>query len=76
MLMPRKKSIRITSGKKVSTEYTLTLGNYKVVDTYVGSQPLTYTQGSHQIILALEKAMEGSGKTLFFKVKVLDIQCP
>lgn len=53
------KGITIQSGKKVSIEYTLKLENKEIVDTNVGKQPLTYTQGSHAIIPGLEKAMEG-----------------
>lgn len=53
------KIMTITAGKKISIEYTLTLENKEVVDTNVGSQPLTYVHGSDQIIPGLEKAMEG-----------------
>ena len=49
----------ITPGKSVSIEYTLTLEDKKVVDTNVGGEPLTYVQGSSQIIPGLETAMEG-----------------
>ncbi|MGC9325909.1 MAG: FKBP-type peptidyl-prolyl cis-trans isomerase [Desulfomonilia bacterium] len=50
----------ITAGKNVSIEYTLRLENHSdVVDTNVGGQPLTYVQGSNQIIPGLEKALEG-----------------
>jgi FKBP-type peptidyl-prolyl cis-trans isomerase SlyD len=49
----------ITSAKKVTIEYALTLENKEVVDTNVGKDPLTFEQGSHQIIPGLEKAIEG-----------------
>ncbi|MFQ5532679.1 MAG: peptidylprolyl isomerase [Candidatus Methylomirabilales bacterium] len=53
----------VSSGTKVSIEYTLRLKEDKdteaVIDTNVGSEPLTYVQGSHQIIPGLEKALEG-----------------
>lgn len=49
----------ITTGKTVSIEYTLTLENKEVVDTNVGNDPLTYVQGSSQIIPGLENAMDG-----------------
>lgn len=53
----------VSSGTKVSIEYTLSLTKDKkdevVIDTNVGSDPLTYVQGSHQIIPGLEKALEG-----------------
>src|SRR4030067_864206 len=49
----------ISGGKEVSIEYTLKLEDQSVVDTNVGGEPLVYVQGSHQIILGLEKAVEG-----------------
>ena len=49
----------ISEGKKVSIEYTLTLEDNSVADTNVGAEPLTFAQGSHQIIPGLEKEMEG-----------------
>lgn len=52
-------NMTITTGKTVSIEYTLTLENKEVVDTNVGSDPLTYVQGSSQIIPGLEKELEG-----------------
>src|SRR5215831_13043208 len=50
---------KVTEGKLVSLEYTLTLDDKTVVDSNVGDKPLTYTHGSHQIIPGLEKALEG-----------------
>ncbi|MFO7751358.1 MAG: peptidylprolyl isomerase [Desulfobacteraceae bacterium] len=49
----------VTQGKKVSMEYTLTLDNEQVVDTNKGKEPLTFENGSNQIVPGLEKAMEG-----------------
>ncbi len=49
----------VSKGKKVSIEYTLKLKDGTVVDTNVGKAPLTYIQGSGQIIPGLEKALEG-----------------
>jgi FKBP-type peptidyl-prolyl cis-trans isomerase SlyD len=51
--------VTVTSGEKISIEYTLTLENKEVADTNVGREPLTFEQGSHQIIPGLEKAIEG-----------------
>lgn len=48
----------ITAGRSVSMDYTLTVDN-QVVDTSVGKEPLTYTQGSQMIIPGLENALEG-----------------
>jgi len=49
----------VAEGKLVSLEYTLTLDDKSVVESNVGAKPLTYTQGSHQLIPGLEKALEG-----------------
>jgi len=49
----------ITDGHIVSLEYTLTLQNKEVLDSNVGRDPLTYTQGAHQIIPGLESALVG-----------------
>ncbi len=53
------KKMTVAEGKTIGIEYTLTLDDKQVVDTNVGGQPLTYVQGSHQIIPGLEKALEG-----------------
>jgi FKBP-type peptidyl-prolyl cis-trans isomerase SlyD len=49
----------ISEGKIVSITYTLTLDNGETVDSNVDAEPLTYTQGSDQLIPGLEKALEG-----------------
>ena len=49
----------VSQGKEVSLEYTLRLENKEVVDSNVGKDPLTYTQGTQQIIPGLEAALEG-----------------
>lgn len=49
----------VSDGKAVSIEYTLKLDDGSVVDTNVGNEPLTYTQGSSQIIPGLEEGLEG-----------------
>ena len=49
----------VSAGTKVSIEYTLRLEDKAVIDTNVGSDPLTYVHGSQQIIPGLEKALEG-----------------
>jgi FKBP-type peptidyl-prolyl cis-trans isomerase SlyD len=51
--------LSVSSGKKVSIEYTLTLENKEVADTNVGKEPLRFEQGSHKIIRGLEAAIEG-----------------
>ena len=49
----------VEAGKQISIEYTLSIDPEGVVDTNVDSDPLTYVQGSQQIVPALEKALEG-----------------
>ena len=43
----------------VSLDYSLHLGDGKVIDTSSGGEPLTYLHGSGQIIPGLEKQLEG-----------------
>jgi FKBP-type peptidyl-prolyl cis-trans isomerase 2 len=50
--------MKITSGKKASIEYTLTLENKEVADTNVGREPLTIEQGLHQINSGLEQPLK------------------
>ena len=49
----------ISLDNKVSIEYTLRLEDMSEIDTNVGSDPLTYVHGSHQIVPGLEKGLEG-----------------
>lgn len=49
----------VSKGKVVSLEYTVKLDDNEVVDTNVGKDPLTYTQGTNQIIRGVETAVEG-----------------
>jgi FKBP-type peptidyl-prolyl cis-trans isomerase SlyD len=50
---------RVSNGKQVSLEYTLKLDDKTVLESNVGKEPMTYTQGAHEIVPGLEKAMEG-----------------
>lgn len=49
----------VTSGKKVSIEYTLVLDDGTKADSNVGGEPLVYEQGASQILPALETALTG-----------------
>lgn len=49
----------VSKGKVVSLEYTVKLDDNEVIDTNVGKEPLTYTQGTNQIIRGVEAAVEG-----------------
>ncbi len=51
--------VTISRGKEVSMEYTLKLDDKQVIDSNVGTAPLTYSQGSNQIIPGLEKELNG-----------------
>lgn len=52
-------TIVIEKGRSVSIEYTLKLDDGTTVDTNVGEDPLTYTQGQSEILPALEEALLG-----------------
>jgi FKBP-type peptidyl-prolyl cis-trans isomerase 2 len=49
----------IENGNSVSIEYTLKLDDGTTVDSNVGQDPLTYTQGKGEILPALEEALLG-----------------
>ena len=49
----------IADGAKVTVEYTLALPDKTVLETNVGKEPISYTQGNHEIIPGLEKALAG-----------------
>lgn len=52
-------AMTVTNGKQVTLEYTMKLDDQSVVDTNVGGEPLKVTQGRHEVIPGLEKAIEG-----------------
>ncbi|MFH1855905.1 MAG: peptidylprolyl isomerase [Candidatus Omnitrophota bacterium] len=52
------KEMTIQNGKEVAINYTLTVDD-QVIDTSKDRGPLTYVQGSGQIIQGLDKALEG-----------------
>jgi FKBP-type peptidyl-prolyl cis-trans isomerase SlyD len=64
----------VEEGKQISIEYTLSIDPEGVVDTNVDSDPLTYVQGTQQIVPALEKALEGKavGDTVDVSIKAKD----
>ena len=49
----------INEGSRVSLEYTVNVVGGDTVDSNAGQDPLVYTQGEHEIIPALEKALTG-----------------
>lgn len=49
----------IADGTKVTVEYTLALPDKTVLESNVGREPISYTQGNHEIIPGLEKALAG-----------------
>ena len=49
----------VSNGKQVTLEYTMKLDDQSVVDSNVGGEPLKVTQGKHELVPGLEKALEG-----------------
>lgn len=60
----------ISQGRTVAITYTLTLDSGETVDSNVGGEPLTYTQGEEQLIFGLELALEGKQAGESLKVSV------
>lgn len=52
-------AMTVSHGKQVTLEYTLKLDDQSVVDSNVGREPLKVTQGKHELVPGLEKALEG-----------------
>lgn len=52
-------AIMIEEGRTVSIAYTLKLDDGTTVDSNIGADPLSYTQGGGQILPALEEALAG-----------------
>ncbi len=50
---------KISDGKAVHIDYTLTDDDGQVLDTSEGREPLSYLQGANNIIPGLENALEG-----------------
>jgi FKBP-type peptidyl-prolyl cis-trans isomerase SlyD len=49
----------VSTGKQVTLEYTMKLDDQSIVDSNVGKEPLKVTQGKHELVPGLEKAIEG-----------------
>ena len=58
----RKDMPTVVNGKNIFIEYTLKLDDDNVVDTNVGSAPMTFTHGKGQIVPGLEKELTGMKK--------------
>jgi len=54
--------VAVSAGRIVTVEYTLRLDDQSVLESNVGMEPLTYTQGAHEIVPGLESGMEGMRK--------------
>src|SRR5690606_5235877 len=52
-------SMQIAANKAVSIDYTLTNDAGEVIDSSAGGAPLVYLHGAGNIIVGLEKALEG-----------------
>lgn len=51
--------LTVGEGLRITLEYTLTLSDQNVVDSNVGQDPFTFTQGAHEIVPGLEKSLVG-----------------
>ena len=50
-------SMTVSNGKQVTLEYTLKLDDQSIVDTNVWGEPIKLTQGRHEVVPGLEKAL-------------------
>ena len=62
--------MKTTAGRVVTIHYTLTDDSGEVLDSNVGSEPLAYLQGHHNIVAGLEKALEAAEAGFKSKVTV------
>ncbi|MFI5290940.1 MAG: peptidylprolyl isomerase, partial [Polyangia bacterium] len=51
--------VKIGRDRVVCIDYTIRLASGQVVETSVGSEPLTYLQGRRQIVPGVEHAVDG-----------------
>lgn len=51
--------MKISKDRVVCMDYTIRLGNGRVVESSVGQEPLTYMHGRRQIVPGVERAIEG-----------------
>jgi len=51
--------VKISKDRVVCMDYTIRLGNGRVVESSVGQEPLTYLHGRRQIVPGVEKAIDG-----------------
>jgi FKBP-type peptidyl-prolyl cis-trans isomerase 2 len=58
----QRKNMKITDGATVVIDYTLRLKNGEVIESTQDDEPVTYTQGSGEIIDGLEQAVNGLEK--------------
>jgi FKBP-type peptidyl-prolyl cis-trans isomerase SlyD len=56
---PSQPSLAVAPGYKISLEYTLTDDKGEQIQSNKGEAPLVYTQGAHEILPGLEKALDG-----------------
>jgi FKBP-type peptidyl-prolyl cis-trans isomerase SlyD len=64
----------IENGKQVALEYSVFMDDGKLIDTNVGEDPVTFLQGSHQILPALEEAIQGLDEGDTKRIKLLPNQ--
>ena len=52
-------SLRVVEGAKVTIEYSIRLSDESLYYSNVGKAPLSFLQGSHAVVVGLEKAIMG-----------------
>ena len=62
--------MKISDGKVVFIDYTLTDNDGELIDSSQGAEPLGYVQGAGQIVAGLEAALEGRSVGDSFKVSI------
>ena len=62
--------MKISKDRVVCMDYTIRLGNGRVVESSVGQEPLTYLHGRRQIVPGVETAIEGLDSGALLEVEV------
>jgi FKBP-type peptidyl-prolyl cis-trans isomerase SlyD len=62
--------VKISKDRVVCMDYTIRLGNGRVVESSVGQEPLTYLHGRRQIVPGVERAIEGLDSGALLEVVV------
>jgi len=66
--------VKISKDRVVCMDYTIRLGNGRVVESSVGQEPLTYLHGRRQIVPGVERAIEGLDAGVLLEVVVPSVE--